>query len=400
MNKKNLLALSVTIGLLSAATIGALVNNSVVSASADEAPAAPKATRRDTASASKPALRLARGPLSRPAPPPSSSATAPLKLISALQSRGTHSLGFSSDGRTLVTVQEGLKLWDVETGHLKSTLKHGDLPTTAAKFSPSAPLLAAILGEHEQGKTEIAFWNSETGKIVNTLQDTAPGGVDWRSFAFSPDGKTLATARGTYQGKYSALKLWNVATGEEVKTLSDSLINSVAFSPNGQMLATGSVDHVRVWDVASGKLVKELDAPGDVNTVSFSPDSKTLVSVNPSRDTFGGTIKLWNVDSGQLLHSVEPDWYKPQSVLFTLDGQTMIVGGGNLPNHDETGKLLDKESSVVNFYAVADGELKSSLKLDGGPVDEMALSPDGKTLATSEYGISGGKTAVKLWQLG
>ena len=395
MNPKLLLIIAVTCGLLGAASVPALLG-SFTSASAGEPTKVPSAINQ-TPVASKQDLLLAQNQTAPPAP----LASAPLKFERALKGYGANSLAFSPDGQTLATARGILSLWNVKTGKLADKSLSSKLPVGFAKFSPTAPLLALLIREQEgEGQGELVLWNLDTQQTVRTLKNPVPGNVDWHDYTFSPNGKLLATAQGAYNGTNNLLKLWNVETGEETKMLSDLPVYTLAFSPNGKLLAAGSKDFVRLWDVESGKLVHEFDAPGRLNTVTFSPDGKILASVDPGEKIFEGSIRLWNVDSGQLLHSIKPEGYDPQSVLFVPDGQTVIVGGGNLPNQDETGKLLDKESSVINFYAVADGELKSSLKLEGGPVDEMALSPDGKTLATSEYGVGGGTTAVKLWQLG
>jgi hypothetical protein len=119
------------------------------------------------------------------------------------------------------------------------------------------------------------------------------GGV--RSVAFSPDGRLLAS--GSDDG---TVKLWDVATGQEVRTLSghtDSVL-SVAFSPDGRLLASGSWDKtVKLWDV--GVATKDFSSPPEVRTLrgaggvlslAFSPDGRLLASGSAD-----GAVKLWNV---------------------------------------------------------------------------------------------------------
>src|SRR5256885_1364904 len=96
--------------------------------------------------------------------------------------------------------------------------------------------------------------------------------------------------------------------------------NSVAFSPEGKTLASGSYDKtIKLWDVASGELLRSLEGHRDsVLSVAFSSDGKTLAS--GSNDT---TIKLWDVASGELLRSLEGHRDSVRSVAFSSDGKTL-----------------------------------------------------------------------------
>jgi hypothetical protein len=122
-----------------------------------------------------------------------------------------------------------------------------------------------------------------SGSLVRTLS----GHTNWvTSVAFSPDGRLLASGSDD-----KTIKLWDVATGSEVRTLTghtDQCQWSVAFSPDGRLLASGSLDKtIKLWDVASGREVRTLS--GHTNWVTFSPDGAS----------WHRTIKLWEVASGR-----------------------------------------------------------------------------------------------------
>jgi WD40 repeat protein len=182
-----------------------------------------------------------------------------------------------------------------------------------------APLLAVALptGAIAQPK-EKATLKGHTGFVY--------------SVAYSPDGKTLAS--GSYD---KSIKLWDVATGRELATLKGNTdaVCSVAYSPNGKTLAAGSGDLTgRLWsgdhdgmvklsDVATGRELATLKGNTDaVFSVAYSPDGKTLASGSWD-DT---TIKLWDVETCKERATLKGHTEIVNSFAYSPDGKTLASG--------------------------------------------------------------------------
>ena len=117
--------------------------------------------------------------------------------------------------------------------------------------------------------------------------------------AFSPDGQTLASG-----SRDSTIRLWNIQTRRRKATLIGhiSRVKAVAFSPDGNTLAsTGIDDTVRLWDLRIRKLKKTLTGHTDMGrSVAFSPDGRLLASGSDD-----GTIQMWDAETGQLSESLD-----------------------------------------------------------------------------------------------
>ncbi|MBD1942470.1 serine/threonine protein kinase [Coleofasciculus sp. FACHB-712] len=211
---------------------------------------------------------------------------------------------------------------------------------------------------------------SQNWRCVHTLI----GHSSWvRSIAISPNGQTLASGSND-----KTIKLWQVDSGKLIHTLTghSSWVRSIAISPDGQTLASGSGDStIKLWQVDSGKLIRTFTGHSRwVHSVVFSPDGQTLASGSGDK-----TMKLWQVGSGKLIRDFTGHLDYIFSVAFSPDGQSLASCS---------------QDYTIKLWQVGTGKLIQTLTGHLSRVYSVAFSPDGQTLASA----SGDKT-IKIWHL-
>jgi WD40 repeat protein len=217
------------------------------------------------------------------------------------------SVAYSPDGRTLASISgnpmvpgggdKTIRLWDARTHkQLGKLTGHTDAVWSVA-FSPDGRTLASAGGDPAdpgEDDTTIRLWDVRTHKQLGKLAGHTDAVF---SVAFSPDGRTLASAGGDFMvsgGGDTTIRLWDVRTHRQLGaplTGHTDVVQSVAFSPDGNTLASASRDKtVRLWDRGTHK---QLGLPlrghiDRVNSVAFSPDGRTLASASGDK-----TVRLW-----------------------------------------------------------------------------------------------------------
>lgn len=204
-------------------------------------------------------------------------------------------LAISPDGKKVATGSRDkrVRLWDVATGKKLFTLEKHAIGVLSVAFSPDGKRLAS--GDSD---TWVKLWDVANGKELFTLKQERYRGA-W-NLAFSPDGKRLVTAG-------DDVEMWDAKTGQhlyswegDAKTL--ELYHSVAFSPDGKRLVAangewgdqfkeGKRGTIKFWNPKTGKTIDSFTAhQSDCYSVAFSPDGKRLATGSGN-----GTVKIWDV---------------------------------------------------------------------------------------------------------
>ncbi|WGV26407.1 protein kinase domain-containing protein [Halotia branconii] len=289
-----------------------------------------------------------------------------------------NALSISSDNNTLASGDDKIiRLWDLNTKKLLTSLEAHSQSVTSVAFSPDGKTLATASDD----KT-IKLWNLNTFHEIVTLCGHSHA---VKSIAFSPDGQILAS--GSWDKK---VILWDINTNTEIYTLTKHQlqVSSVAFSPQGKLLATASFDRtIHLWQLTTQKsegqfqnhpcctlLGSLLGHTRAVLTIAFSPDGKILATGSDDN-----TIKLWEVSTGQLITTLSGHSWSVVAIAFTADGETVISA-----SWDKTVKLW--RVSTAEELATLFGHVDS--------VSAVAVSQVAQLIASG----SKDKT-IKLWQL-
>jgi WD40 repeat protein/serine/threonine protein kinase len=269
------------------------------------------------------------------------------------------SLAYSPDGKRLATIsipggwQNGtLCVWDAQTGD-KLFSHQGINGPTNVTFSPDGKLVTA------QGK----IWDSETGKELLSLSRGGGFGV-----AFNPDGKRLATGTSIVRPPASYIAIWDAQTGERLLTTSEghsNQIRGIAFSPDGKRLVSASADKtIKLWDAETGQILHTLEGHTEaVFGVAYCSNGKRVASASSDK-----TVKLWDPLSGTEIRTLRGHTAVVLGVAFSPDGKRLASG-----SQDNTVKVWDVES----------GEELFALGGHTRPIWSVAFSPDGQRLASA-----------------
>ncbi len=284
-------------------------------------------------------------------------------------------LAFSSDGRLLAApgVDHTVTLWDVATGQEAASLHGHPDQVFSMAFTPDGRRLVTAGWEGS-----VKVWDLTTGeRELRTPQFTVDdlSHAPW-SVALSADGRRLALAGSAVD---ATVRVYDVLSGENVFTLRghSARVVSVAFSPDGRRLASGSTDKtVRLWDTETGQEVLTLRDHTDlVGHVRFDPSGQRLASASDD-----GTARIWDatpLEDDRRIRTLRGHAGVVYSVAFSPDGRHLASAGG-----DQT----------VRVWEVTTGREVLALHGHRGPVNSVAFSPDGRLLASA----SEDKT-VKCW---
>jgi WD40 repeat protein/tetratricopeptide (TPR) repeat protein len=307
---------------------------------------------------------------------------------------------YSPDGQ-LIAAADGtsLRLWDAGTGRLVRELSAGGRARVEAlAFSPTDHRLLAVGYGGQAGVHHVALWDIDAGTERPPLSGATEEPNFWLgddtgaigALAFSPDGKYLVAGFGSRLwtpacGDANPIRVWDLATRRLIHRLNGHTDYCLAleFSRDGSLLASGGIDaRAILWSTANWKAVRTLQNPdkdpshraagqASIDDLAFSPDGKTLAMA--SRE---GNVHLWDIGTGKLLDTLRGHSSHVHAVAFSPDGRTLASGSS-----DQTLRLWNAETQR-ELMQIDPG------RFDLGPIGTLAFSPDGTQL------LAGGRSTA------
>ncbi len=265
----------------------------------------------------------------------------------------------------------------VRKAKIKPRLKLSENPNTVSSVTCS-PDGHYILTGHNYG--HIILWDIRSGKQIRTLFGY-PTPV--KAICFSPacDTGICYALSGSYEAR-----LWNVFTGTKDHTFkghTDWWVPAVGFSPDGKIAITGGIDGaIKLWDVNSGALIKTINAHKyGINAVCFSPvcqnDTKGGKYILSGSDD--NTVKLWETSTGKNVWSNKAWLGRANSVCFSPDGKSALIGWSG---------------GLIEMINLGDGSKIKSFNGHTAKILTVCYSPDGKTAVSSSE-----DALLKIWDL-
>ncbi|MEX2457506.1 MAG: hypothetical protein WD770_00795 [Actinomycetota bacterium] len=269
----------------------------------------------------------------------------------------------SVDGSVLPEVEDALHR-AVQASRIVLTV-----PDLGGDLDWSVDGLFVTEGPEESGVVDIR--DANTGERVRSFTGHD---VDINSVAFSADGSMLATT-----GDDGALRVWDVRSGRRLGDFrgESDLVPGAAFSPDGSQVAAAWLeeDTVRVWDVATGRMVRAIDAPTEPFATSFSPDGRRL-AIGGIDSPIAAVV---DVRSGRQVLTLEGHEFGLNDIDYSPNGRWIATASG-----DSTGRIWDADTGRPLF----------TLFGPSGPMSHADWSSDSTRLVT------GGSTGATVWAIG
>jgi len=286
------------------------------------------------------------------------------------------SIDFSPDGKVFaIGIANGqIQVWSLPDMTLQKTKQAVEALTMNVRFLPDGQRLLFAGYDYQQ----VWLWNLSD----DSTQPIAPANLHGiTDMAISPDGTLLAIG-GSFSGN---VQVWDIRENRRLFKLPDTkLAKQVTISPDNTLLAVGQGDAIEIWDIVQQRRLHTLtEHKSTITDVAFAPDGQRLASA--SQDT---TVRIWDVASGTLLKTFpDQEW---ASLVRCIEFRCFPTSYALSPNGEFVAREVDKR---VQVWRVRDGSFIRTFEDDKFSITALAFSQDGRRLAAA------GGWAIRIWDV-
>lgn len=295
---------------------------------------------------------------------------------------------FTSDGRRLATIADGtnrhLTIHDASDGRVIRTIS--DLPASLGipvnvRFLADDRLLMSVqvIPEAPDRRASLLLWDVETGRLLQDIDGTQTADV-------SPDGSTVVT-----KGSELIARVWSlqkkylpsskqVAPKEIHRIEQTASVSALAFTRDGKKLVSGNFGNsIRIWDVETGRELASIETPPNGRSLTLSPDGRHVAWCGK-----GGQAGIWELETGALIHRLKSDlgdWGIMSKIEYSPDGKLVAAN------------CWDWKARI--WDAATGKELQRiTIKGDNDNTFDLHFTPDSKHLVVGHFHVPNGLTQV------
>jgi WD40 repeat protein len=289
-------------------------------------------------------------------------------------------VAFSPDGKLLASgtdtygpIRAEIYLWDLATGQQLHRLRWHRDTVIGLRFTRDSKTLISAAWDNT-----ICVWDVASGKPQRQFKghERVITGLE-----LTPDGQHLVSS-----SQDNTIRVWDFASGKELRRM-NCWASGISLSPNGRTLAAAAAGQVLLWDIQTGKLLRQfsrIEGPG-LRSVCYSPDGKILAVVS-----YPG-VSLWDPATGEEVRRLKGLLRPAEAVAFSPDSKMLVTAGGG---YEQPGPIFKNFLAELKVWEVATGQVRLACEGHTFYAHGAAFSPDGRTLASAS-----GDFSTRLWDV-